>query len=141
MNLESNWRQKTIERLEKKIWEPLNQDECSSLVTTCNALRKKQLCNFSTGDLRIMIGQEIGLKYLIPLAFERLSEDLFAEGNYFEGDLLKNVLEINPEFWSDHETYRQQLEGLIEDRRDELAERGFDHKTIDRFWSIKNLNH
>ena len=91
MKLENNWRQKTLENLEKDFWGKPDFD--SHLVTRCYELRKLPLDNFTTEDLRIMIGQEIGLDYLIPLAIEVLTIDLFAEGDFFEGDLLKNVLE------------------------------------------------
>ena len=52
---------KTLEYLENEIWS--SQHDNSYLVRTCNLLRKKQLQDFTTEDLRIMIGQEIGLKW------------------------------------------------------------------------------
>ena len=69
---ENNWRSKSLESLEKNFWGEIPKDE-SYLVTTCHTLRKKQLKEFNTEDLRIMIGQNIGLKYLIPLALETLN--------------------------------------------------------------------
>jgi hypothetical protein len=50
---ENNWLSKTLENLEKGYWgEP---EEKSYLVTTCHKLRKKQLKDFETEDLRIMM--------------------------------------------------------------------------------------
>ena len=46
-----------------------------------------------------MIGQGISLAVLIPLALERLKRDPLAEGDYFPGDLLKNVLQVDASFW------------------------------------------
>ena len=43
-------------------------------------------------DLRIMIGQEIGLDYLIPVAVAELEREPLAEGDYYPGDLLANVI-------------------------------------------------
>ncbi len=55
IKLENNWRQKSLESLEKKTWPALSSDEGSYLIKTCNSLRKKQLQDFTTEDLRIMI--------------------------------------------------------------------------------------
>jgi hypothetical protein len=46
-----------------------------------------------------MVGQDFSLRYLIPLAIEHLKTDLFVEGDLFPGDLLKNVLSVDRQFW------------------------------------------
>ena len=129
--LENNWRQKSLESLEKKTWPALSADEGSYLIKTCNSLRKKQLQDFTTEDLRIMIGQEIGLYFLIPLAIETLTDNIFAEGDYYEGDLLKNVLDVNAKFWNDNKDYWKQVNELIKNRRQELKEMKFDLSKFD----------
>lgn len=76
----------SLEQLEKDVWpEP---DYTSYLVTTCHKLRKKRLGEFSVEDLRIMLGQSIGAIHLLPRAIEILRVNPFAEGDFFEGDLL-----------------------------------------------------
>ena len=121
--MENNWQFKTLENLEKKISNSIKTGDDSYLITTCNRLCKKQLKDFTTEDLRIMIGQEIGLNFLIPLALETLTDDLFAEGDYYEGDLLKNVLEIKTEFWNSNKKYWKILNDLIKNRRNEIEEK------------------
>jgi hypothetical protein len=76
-DFESNWKLKTLEQLDKNIRSERASGTESHLVKSSNALCKKVLQKFSVEDLRIMIGQEIGLRYLMPLALEKLSEDLF----------------------------------------------------------------
>lgn len=78
-----------------------------------------------------MIGQEIGLYFLIPLAIETLTDNLFAEGDMYEGDLLKNVLDVDTKFWDDNKNYWQQLNDLIKDRRQEIKEMKFDISKFD----------
>lgn len=129
MKFENNWRQKSLESLEKNIWPALSSDEGSYLIKTCNSLRKKQLQDFTTEDLRIMIGQEIGLYFLMLLAIETLTDDLFAEGDI--GPLLKNVLEADTKFWDDNKNYWQQLNEIIKDRRQEIAKMKFDISKFD----------
>lgn len=133
MKIENNWRQKSLESLEKKTWPALSSDEGSYLIKTCNSLRKKQLQDFTTEELRIMIGQEIGLYFLIPLAIETLTDNLFAEGDYYEGDLLKSVLDVDTKFCEDNKDYWKQLNELIKNRRQEIKEMKFDLSKFDNF--------
>lgn len=130
MILEKNWRHKTLENLEKNEW--LHFDSDSRLIRRTKELRKVPIGTFTTEDLRIMIGQQIGLDYLIPLALETLTTDLFAEGDFFEGDLLKNVLEIRTEFWNNNKNYWLTLNDLIKDRRDEISEKKFGITNFDK---------
>lgn len=88
---------RTLEQLDKHIWSEPDYD--SHLVKTCHLLRKKPLGDFTVEDLRIMIGQNINLELLIPLAIKQLQENILAEGNFYEGDLLKSVLDSDSIFW------------------------------------------
>ncbi|HEV2799820.1 MAG TPA: contact-dependent growth inhibition system immunity protein [Pyrinomonadaceae bacterium] len=104
---------KTLEELDGERWaEP---DHNSSLVLNCRRLRHIPLKNFTIEDLRLMIGQEIGLEYLIPLALEHLERNPFAEGDFYPGDLLKNVLEVRREFWNQHPDLRRKISSILED--------------------------
>ncbi len=135
IKLENNWQHKTLENLEKRNIDKPNYD--SYLVRRCYELYKTPLTDFTTEDLRIMIGQQIGLDYLVPLAIDILKTDLFAEGDYFEGDLLKNVLEVDSNFWDNNKEYWQTLNELIKDRRHEIKEAKFETINFD---DSKNKN-
>ena len=103
MKLEANWKYKSLESLEKDTWGEPNYE--SYLVTTCHKLRRKPLNEFDIEDLRIMIGQDIGLFYLVPLAIEELEKNIFAEGHFYEGDLLKAVITSSEEFWRNNKPF------------------------------------
>ena len=120
MKLEPNWRQKSLDNLEKVNTPSDHAAGNSYLVQTYQRLRKKPLEEFTTEDLRLMIGQESGLPYLIPLALEVLGRDLFAEGDLYEGDLLNAVLQIHPDFWKANQAYWVSLNQLLADRRPEV---------------------
>ena len=79
------------------------------LVTTVHRLRYKPLEQFSIEELRITIGQNIGLEYLVPIAIERLQEDPFVEGDFYRGDLLVSVLSIERQFWLKHPELHQMV--------------------------------
>jgi len=91
---------KSIQELKNEDWEPASYP--SFLVQRCNELRRKPLKDFSIEDLRIMIGQQFDLELLVPLALDFLKDNPLAEGDYFPGDLLKNVLEISNDYWDIH---------------------------------------
>ncbi len=129
MKLENNWQFKTLENLEKRSTE--NPNYQSYLTKRCFELYKTPLNEFKTEDLRIMIGQQIGLDYLIPLAIDTLKKDLFAEGDYFEGDLLKNVLLVDTSFWDNNKKHWQILNDLIKNRRDEIKKVKFETINFD----------
>ena len=117
---ENNWESKSLEHLEKDKWAEPNTD--SHLVKTCHLLRKKPINEFDSEDLRVMIGQNIGLKYLIPLALDILQDDIFAEGAYYEGDLLKSVLTCHKDFWKNENALFADLKELIYKNESLLSE-------------------
>jgi hypothetical protein len=100
-------RSKSLQQLEGEDWGDPTFD--SHLVTECHRLHRVPLRNFTVEDLRITIGQDIGLEFLVPLALERLAVDPFAEGDYYPCDLLVNVLRAKTEFWRQHPKLREEL--------------------------------
>ena len=48
----------------------------------------------TTENLRILIGQQIGLECLVPLALDALEQSPFESGDYYPGDLLTVVREF-----------------------------------------------
>lgn len=121
MKLENNWRQKSLKNLEHRdMGEP--STEYPSLVNKVLKLRKIPLNQFSVEDLRLMIGQNEGLPYLIQLSLDVLKEDLFAEGDFYPSDLLQNILKVPALFWTEDKELWQDIHGLIKDRMEEILE-------------------
>ncbi|MDM5330443.1 contact-dependent growth inhibition system immunity protein [Neobacillus sp. CF12] len=108
MNFDIN---KSLEELEDTKWK--ESDFQSNLILKCQELRKKKLKDFTIEDLRIMIGQKIGLKYLVPLALETLVTNPFVEGDLFMGDLLEQVLKVDKGFWNENEDLLFELNEII----------------------------
>jgi hypothetical protein len=46
-----------------------------------------------------MIGQQIALNRLVPLALDRLRLDPLTEGDYYPGDLLASILRADATVW------------------------------------------
>lgn len=63
--MESNWKQKSIENLEKDYW-GLAPKNAASLVEKVYTLRTKSIENLNPSDIRLLISQQVGLNFLIP---------------------------------------------------------------------------
>jgi hypothetical protein len=120
MKLENNWRNKSINNLENKDWDNPGFD--SYLVKRCSQLVKIPLRDFTIEDLRIMIGQGFALNYLMLLALEVLQKNILAEGDYYPGDLLKNVTTTPSDFWVANKNLYVQLKQIIIDQQNILDE-------------------
>ena len=112
---------KSLQELENSDWgEP---EYSSHLVTECHRLRRVPLEKFTLENLRIMIGQNISLHFLIPLAIEHLEKDPLASGDMFEGDLLLAVLRSDPKFWNERPELKQHVYEIAKNvDEDEVAE-------------------
>jgi hypothetical protein len=111
-SLEEEERNKSLQELDGQDWGD-GSFFPSHLVLTCHALRRKPLRDFTIEDLRIMIGQNFSLEYLVPLAIEHLQRDPFAAGDFYEGDLLASVLRVQSGFWQQRPDLRQAVEAII----------------------------
>lgn len=80
-------------------------------------LRRVQLRLLTIENLRILIGQNIGLPFLMPLALEQLEQNPLAEGDFYPGDLLCAALRVEADFWRAHAEERARLDGIVEGAR------------------------
>lgn len=97
----------SIEELEGERWPQPDFD--SHLVRECHRLRKLQLRLFTVENLRIMLGQDIGSRYLVPIALGHLEADPLVAGDFYPGDLLCSVLSLPREFWTANPELRKQV--------------------------------
>lgn len=82
-------------------------------MATAHALRSRPIGTLTVEDLRLLIGQDIGLPVLLPLAVEVLRDNPLAEGHMYEGDLLRAVVTRNPEVWGGSAELRHELRVII----------------------------
>lgn len=71
------------------------------------------LSKLAAGDLRVLIGQGIGLPFTVPLALEVLGKDLLVETEHYKGDLLCAVLRADPHFYMECREIRSKVESLL----------------------------
>ncbi|MGN6569572.1 MAG: contact-dependent growth inhibition system immunity protein [Flavipsychrobacter sp.] len=118
--------QKTLEQLENSNWGDAPK-ESSNLVRTIHQLRKIKLSELNIGDVRILLGQQIGLQYLVPIAINILKTDPFVEASFYNGDLLNALLSIDHIFWLSNSSLLSEITELINFIEAKLAEPGFDN--------------
>lgn len=109
---------KSIEQLEREVWK--HNIFPTLLVEKCHAYRKIQINKLSIEQTRLLIGQKIGVKFLLPKAISFLQDDLLSEGDFYPGDLLVAVLSLTDEDWKENEELRNELRKLIKDNRHTL---------------------
>lgn len=68
--------------------------------------------------MRLLIGQDVGLAYLLPLALEVLRDDPMAEGDMYEGDLLAAVLTRSPAVWNEWSELGRELGVIVSELTD-----------------------
>jgi len=112
---------KTIEELEGKVWgEP---EYGSHVVTNAHRLRKKPTDQFTVEDLRFMIGQNVGTEHIMARALGVLESNPLACGDFYPGDLLRNVLRVSGDYWRDHPVHLDRALGAMEAAERLLQER------------------
>jgi len=125
----------SLEQLENDFWkEP--ETFPTGLVENCFRFRKIPLKSLSTEQLRLLIGQKIGLDYLVPIAIERLKKDILTEGNFYPGDLLNSVISSGTSFWKKNKILWKEMVYLLEVNKqrliNEISTRQT-HRDIDAF--------
>ncbi|MFF7884139.1 contact-dependent growth inhibition system immunity protein [Streptomyces sp. NPDC020794] len=110
-------RDRSLEELERDRW-PAPSADATRLVATAHALRLRPIGELTVEDMRLLIGQDIGLPYLLPLALEVLRDSPMAEGVMYEGDLLSAVLTRNPAVWTESSGLGRELRVIVAELTD-----------------------
>ncbi|MGW7361091.1 contact-dependent growth inhibition system immunity protein [Streptomyces sp. NPDC054802] len=110
-------RARSLEELEHDYW-PAPGADATRLITTAYALRRRPIGKLTVEDMRLLIGQSIGLPYLLPLAAEVLRENPMAEGRMYEGDLLSAVLTRNPAVWTEFSGLAGEFRAIVAELTD-----------------------
>ncbi|MGV9229755.1 contact-dependent growth inhibition system immunity protein [Streptomyces nigra] len=105
------------EELEGRRWSVPAGGE-TRLMATVRELRRKPVGGLTVEDMRLLIGQDVGLAYLLPLAMEVLRVNPLAEGDMYEGDLLAAVLTRSAEVWRDFPELRRAVREIVSELAD-----------------------
>jgi hypothetical protein len=133
---------KSIEQLENDFWKDV--DFPTDLVKRCFLYRKIPIGELTAEQLRTLIGQNIGLEFLIPIALEFLKKDILLDAEFYEGDLLNAVLDVDQHFLKEHTDIFKDIHRLVSKEKVsiEMQNTGNQHrqllKKVDAFLNISN---
>lgn len=120
---------KSIEQLENDYWtEP--KEFISGLIANCHKYRKIPINELTIEQLRLLISQKVGLKHIIKIGISELDKNILAEGDFYEGDLLMAISNVQSEFWNENKTEFLTFKNIVERNSEviklELGEKKFD---------------
>jgi hypothetical protein len=126
VKLEHNWKQKTLENLQKEFWGDPEDD--SFLVRRTYEIRKLPLEQLTVDDIAMMIRPHDSLEYMIPLAIDYLQNDILACGDSYEGALMEAVLKVDSLFWKKHPEHWNSVDNILKENQRDY---GFDISKFD----------
>ncbi|MEU1180817.1 contact-dependent growth inhibition system immunity protein [Streptomyces sp. NPDC005820] len=71
-----------VKELERDCW-PAPRTDASRLVPKVHDLRRRPIGKLTVEDMRLLIGQDVGLGCLLPLALGVLRDDPMTEGDMY----------------------------------------------------------
>jgi hypothetical protein len=102
---------KSIEELENDSWQDIEFP--TPLVEKCYRYRKVPINDLSVEQVRLLLGQKIGLRFLVPKAIQFLRKDILSEGDFFPGDLLIQILRLDTHDWKDNRELHTEFNRLL----------------------------
>ena len=96
---------KNMDLLEKSLseiygWTPQNEPDTYVIRTAARAMQKP-LKDLTAEEIRLLIGQKIGLRELLPLAVNILRNDPWIQTCYYAGDLLEQCRRLDKIDWNE----------------------------------------
>jgi hypothetical protein len=106
----------TLEQLENDYWTSPSSFP-TSLVENVFLLRKRAIGDLDSNDIRILLSQNVGLKYLVPRAIDLLKNNIYEEALYYPGDFLLTLLNIDNKYWGENNLQKNEFVNLLEKSR------------------------
>ena len=104
---------KSISELLGKEWPPLGSN-ASHFHKRIHEAVTKPLDSLSAADLMVLISQDIGLAFVMPLALPVVERDPLIEVEHFKGDLLEVMLRASSDFYLNHPEIRGRMDKIVD---------------------------
>jgi hypothetical protein len=103
---------RSLDDIEGITWGPPPED-ATALVATIHELRRKPVGELTTAELRMLIGQRVGLDVVLPLALVVLRRTPLIEADLYPGDLLAAALHLPEFYWRDHAALLDEVRAVL----------------------------
>jgi hypothetical protein len=101
----------SLEALEARDWGEPSADD-TVMVKRIYALRRKPLRSLTDDELRLAVSQEVGVPFILDLAFERLANEPLLDGGCYPGDVLSSLIRADQSIWEKRSSLRETLAEL-----------------------------
>lgn len=102
----------SLEQLEGRRWGDPGPD-ATRLMRDVHAARTVPVAQLTAEQLRILLRQDVGVDHIVPAALRLLADDPLVEADYYPGDLLAAVLDLDPARWAAHPDEAAEVEALL----------------------------
>ncbi|WP_037357906.1 contact-dependent growth inhibition system immunity protein [Amycolatopsis orientalis] len=102
----------SLQQIENSDWGDPPADT-TRLIRTVHRLRRKPLGLLTAEDVRLLLGQHVGVPFLVPRALAMLEEDPLCEGDFYPGDLLASTLRVPLSHWRTNPDHLDRLERVL----------------------------
>lgn len=120
-----NFFSQTLSDLLHEEWRDEIPYDDSSVVQHMYYLFHTQARRWTVEDYRYILGQKSALGTIFPIilpkVFELLQHDIKVSGDFYDGDLLNGVLQINADFWEQHKDLYNTACMLIKNNMETLS--------------------
>lgn len=116
-----NFFSQTLSDMLHKEWRDEIPYDDSSVVQHMYYLFHTPARRWTVEDYRYLVGQKTRLDIILPKVFEILQHDIKVSGDFYDGDLLNSVLQINADFWEQHKDLYNTACMLIKNNMDKLS--------------------
>ncbi|WP_121356793.1 contact-dependent growth inhibition system immunity protein [Flavisolibacter nicotianae] len=131
---------RSLEELENDFWN-VPSEFPTKLVESVFLLRRKPIYNLDANEIRILLSQNVGLKYIVPLAISLLNRNVYEEALYYPGDLLLTLLKVEESFWLKNIQQKNELIKLINKKRpniikSDILDEDIKNEILDKFQKL-----
>jgi hypothetical protein len=102
----------------------------TDMVRRCHEYRKIPVGQLSIRPLRLLIEQDIGVRFLLPRAVTILEKDILAEGDLYSGDLLSAVLSLPQPILDENADIKNRVKKILKDRQAVLESGGLSRELL-----------
>ncbi|MFJ8055357.1 contact-dependent growth inhibition system immunity protein [Streptomyces sp. NPDC096142] len=115
----STHRSFSLEQLEGQRW-PDPSEGSTHMVKNIHELRRKPIAELQAHELARLVGQDVGLPWLLPLAAEHLRDNAasHAAGGWYDDDLLYATVTRSPDTWRSLPEVARDLKETVTGLRD-----------------------
>jgi hypothetical protein len=103
----------SLDDIEGTTWGPAPED-ATTLVTKVHELRRKPVGELTPEDLRLLIGQQVGVDVLLSRALDVLKRNPLEEGDFYPGDLFAAVLRLPQSYWQQHPDLAEEIKAVLD---------------------------